>query len=261
MLLLKGTLDRLAVWVAQQDGVEAWLKDVRSRFISVSAPLARCCAVSPAAMIGRTEEDFFADAMVAQFRRDDRVVLARATSRVFVETSARGRYATLKRPLSLDGRRVLGTLGFALKWPAGMTEPPLPLDPPQPNEIPDWLRVIRDHIEGRFRERIRIASLACAAERHPNHVSRAFRRHFGMTLTEWTHRRRLAWAAEAIAAGEQPLGEIAGNAGFADQPHLTRVFRRYLGVTPNAYRVAMLPTSTAPMPRRHRGDGTGRDAA
>ena len=50
MLLLRGPLDRLASWVARQDGVEAWLKDVRSRFISVSGPLAHFCSVSADAM-------------------------------------------------------------------------------------------------------------------------------------------------------------------------------------------------------------------
>ena len=32
--------------------------------------------------------------------------------------------------------------------------------------------------------------------------------------------------------------EVAADAGFADQAHLTRWFRRYYGVTPAAYRAA-----------------------
>jgi methylphosphotriester-DNA--protein-cysteine methyltransferase len=33
-------------------------------------------------------------------------------------------------------------------------------------------------------------------------------------------------------------GHAAADAGFADQAHLTRWFRRYYGVTPGAYRAA-----------------------
>jgi len=33
----------------------------------------------------------------------------------------------------------------------------------------------------------------------------------------------------------------AAEAGFADQAHLTRWFRRYYGVTPGAYRGALYP--------------------
>jgi AraC family transcriptional regulator len=47
----------------------------------------------------------------------------------------------------------------------------------------------------------------------------------------------LAWAATEISLGETPLGVIATQAGFADQSHFTRAFRRYVGITPARYRV------------------------
>ena len=39
-------------------------------------------------------------------------------------------------------------------------------------------------------------------------------------------------------ASELERYEVAADAGFADQAHLTRWFRRYYGVTPGAYRAA-----------------------
>ena len=39
-----------------------------------------------------------------------------------------------------------------------------------------------------------------------------------------------------IAGGDRPLAEIAAEAGFADQSHFTRLFRRYLGTTPGRFR-------------------------
>jgi len=40
-----------------------------------------------------------------------------------------------------------------------------------------------------------------------------------------------------LCAGVTPA-QAAAEAGFADQAHLTRWFRRYYGVTPGAYRAA-----------------------
>lgn len=43
-----------------------------------------------------------------------------------------------------------------------------------------------------------------------------------------------------LESGLRPA-EVAGLVGFADQAHLTRWFRRVLGVTPAAYRASVLP--------------------
>ena len=40
-----------------------------------------------------------------------------------------------------------------------------------------------------------------------------------------------------LSAGAAPA-QVAADAGFADQAHLTRWFRRYYGITPGAYRAA-----------------------
>ena len=46
----------------------------------------------------------------------------------------------------------------------------------------------------------------------------------------------IEWAAAEIAGGDRPLAEIAVEAGFADQSHFTRLFRRYVGTTPGRFR-------------------------
>jgi len=39
-----------------------------------------------------------------------------------------------------------------------------------------------------------------------------------------------------LAAGGQPIGDIALDAGFCDQAHFTRAFREFTGTTPAEYR-------------------------
>lgn len=52
----------------------------------------------------------------------------------------------------------------------------------------------------------------------------------------------LNFACQAIATSEMPLAQIAGTAGFTDQSHFTRTFKRLMGITPAAY-AALLPCS------------------
>jgi AraC-like DNA-binding protein len=47
-------------------------------------------------------------------------------------------------------------------------------------------------------------------------------------------------ARRLLSRGVSPV-VAAAEAGFADQAHLTRWFRRYYGVTPGAYRGALHP--------------------
>jgi AraC-like DNA-binding protein len=46
--------------------------------------------------------------------------------------------------------------------------------------------------------------------------------------------RRLNFARDQLRGG-MPLAELALASGFADQPHLTRMFRSAFGVTPGRY--------------------------
>jgi AraC-like DNA-binding protein len=67
------------------------------------------------------------------------------------------------------------------------------------------------------------------------HLVRAFGAAAGMPPYAWLAQHRVSKARCLLDAGYRPA-EVAGLVGFADQAHLTRWFRRVLGVTPGAYR-------------------------
>ncbi len=100
---------------------------------------------------------------------------------------------------------------------------------------PAWLRRVREEIGVRFREPLTTTGLAAGANVHPVHLARSFRRYFGRSIGEVIRQLRVDFAKGAIVAG-MPLGEIALEAGFADQSHLTRTFRLVSGVTPAEFR-------------------------
>ena len=53
---------------------------------------------------------------------------------------------------------------------------------------------------------------------------------------------RLSWLlGELVRRHASPAPEVAALAGFADQAHLTRWFRRVVGVTPGAYAASVWP--------------------
>lgn len=69
-------------------------------------------------------------------------------------------------------------------------------------------------------------------------LARRFRDAYGTSPTRFRTLRQLDHARAAIRAG-LPLAEAAGAAGFADQSHLTRQFKRAYGMTPGVWAGAL----------------------
>lgn len=68
---------------------------------------------------------------------------------------------------------------------------------------------------------------------------RGFARAVGATPHAYLLQQRVRLARRLLAAGRHPA-DAAAEAGFADQSHLTRAFRRQFGVTPARYRAAVV---------------------
>jgi AraC-like DNA-binding protein len=95
-------------------------------------------------------------------------------------------------------------------------------------------------LEQRFRERVSVAEAARAAGLSRCHFLRAFRASVGVSPHEYLVQCRLRHARRLIAldGGRRSLAEIAWEAGFSDQAHLTRHFRRAFGQTPGQWQRA-----------------------
>ena len=79
--------------------------------------------------------------------------------------------------------------------------------------------------------------LAAAAGCSRYAAYRAFTQAYGLAPSDYQRQLRVRTARRLLIAGVSPA-QAAAEAGFADQAHLTRWFRRYYGVTPGAYRAA-----------------------
>jgi len=69
----------------------------------------------------------------------------------------------------------------------------------------------------------------------PGHLVRSFTAAFGLPPHLYLTGRRVDRARKLLLTG-QPAAEVAAAAGFHDQPHMIRHFRRHLGATPSHWR-------------------------
>ncbi|MCC8943556.1 helix-turn-helix transcriptional regulator [Bradyrhizobium sp. Arg62] len=81
-----------------------------------------------------------------------------------------------------------------------------------------------------------LAQLAAECQLSTSHFSRAFRQTTGRAPYQWLLEQRIAKAKDLLQSSQLPLAELAQVCGFADQSHLTRVFKQRVGASPGAWR-------------------------
>lgn len=97
---------------------------------------------------------------------------------------------------------------------------------------------MREHLERHYARGVTLAELAELAGVHRVHLVRGFRRGVGLTPGAFQRRLRLEHARRALEGSSRPIADIALDAGFASQSHLTRWFQRTWGLPPQAWRRA-----------------------
>jgi AraC-like DNA-binding protein len=101
---------------------------------------------------------------------------------------------------------------------------------------PGAARRVREYVETHLSDSIDLGALAAIAGLSVYHFARAFKQSAGVTPHHYLVKRRVERAQEMLARTQLPLPEVALAAGFADQSHLARHFRQFLGVTPGQFR-------------------------
>ena len=97
-------------------------------------------------------------------------------------------------------------------------------------------RLVSEHIAAHLAGDLSLAALADLMGLSVDHFSRLFRAAFDCAPHRYVLRARLASARELMRDPTRTLADVAAAAGFADQSHLHRWFRREFGLTPGAWR-------------------------
>ncbi|MEM8781983.1 MAG: AraC family transcriptional regulator [Planctomycetota bacterium] len=118
---------------------------------------------------------------------------------------------------------------------------------PRPTNLPGRLsrkqfNDVRDYIDAHLEDDLRLDDLAEAAYLSKFYFSRLFKRTTGVTPHHYVVERRVERAKAMLKDkrfAHQGIAPIALACGFIDQSHLSRHFKKIVGVTPAAYRREM----------------------
>ena len=105
----------------------------------------------------------------------------------------------------------------------------------QQPKAPDALTELARYLDNHMAEDVSLDTLCEISGYSAGHLIRAFRQYFGLTPHAYLLNRRIQLGRLELANGT-PIAEAALNAGFADQPHFQRTFKRLMAATPNQYR-------------------------
>jgi AraC-like DNA-binding protein len=94
--------------------------------------------------------------------------------------------------------------------------------------------LIRDYLKSHYAENVSLAQLTSITNLNPFHLLRIFRNKVGVPPHEYQTQLRIAHARKLIRYGKS-ISEAAQETGFFDQSHLSRNFKRIVGVTPGHY--------------------------
>ena len=103
---------------------------------------------------------------------------------------------------------------------------------------PWQIRRVSTYIEEHLGESLQCGDLARLVRLSLSHFMRAFRGSFGCPPHTYLMRRRMERAQGLMLTTDTALGHIALECGLADQSHLSRLFQKFTGESPAAWRRA-----------------------
>ncbi|KUP94555.1 AraC family transcriptional regulator [Tritonibacter horizontis] len=98
------------------------------------------------------------------------------------------------------------------------------------------MRKLVHYVQANADHRLSVAEMADTVKLSESWFHHAFKCTTGTTPMQWQTRQRVALAQRLLTETEMSLADVANRLGFADQAHLSKVFRRVVGQTPAQWR-------------------------
>ena len=97
------------------------------------------------------------------------------------------------------------------------------------------LKRVIDYMKANLTQDVSILDLATLTSMSESHFSRSFKRSVGIAPYQYLMQQRVERAKQLLEKKSIAISTIALDCGFANQTHLTKVFRQMTGMTPKAY--------------------------
>ncbi|MDI3258130.1 MAG: AraC family transcriptional regulator [Sinobacteraceae bacterium] len=175
-------------------------------------------------VVGRGEESI--RRLIGSSRKP---VMLRDTILVALARQMLGLAANRRQGVEEYGARLVDYLVAHLDW---LSRTPPPKRPVRNTTYDAVMSMILSLIEDNIEQPLTIKRLAAKAGMSPALFRKRFADTTGMPVHSYVLKERIERACELIDECNLPLAAIAAQCGFSSQSHMTRVFRRELGVTP-----------------------------
>lgn len=104
---------------------------------------------------------------------------------------------------------------------------------------PAWAKELKEIIQDQIDTNLSLSlkEISKNLEVHPSYLSREFSKYFeDLSFGEYIRKLRIEKATQLMHSPKYALTEIAYLTGFSDQSHFARIFKKYTGKSPSAYR-------------------------
>jgi AraC family transcriptional regulator len=98
------------------------------------------------------------------------------------------------------------------------------------------LNRVLEYIAANLQEDMSLARLAATAGMNLYYFCRLFKQSTGLSPHRYVLEQRIRRAQQFLRTSDMTILEASARSGFADQGHFTKVFRRFVGITPTEYR-------------------------
>ncbi|TWU60707.1 Arabinose operon regulatory protein [Rubripirellula tenax] len=181
---------------------------------------------------GKTDRELHPLYWALQYQEEDRRVIdsgCELAEQVWLVPSGDGKLSTFistKIPLRDKSGAVIGIAGVMYSTDNNDAS----------TGQPDPIGRATTLIARRYGGPLSVAEIAKAVGLSSSQLNRRFRTKFQIPPSEYLQRVRIHQASRLLTETDAPISEVALDTGFFDQAHLTRTFRRWMGMTPTEFR-------------------------
>ena len=105
------------------------------------------------------------------------------------------------------------------------------------NMIKDKIQLIKDFLDGNFQKKIPLDMIADEFFISKYHMSREFKKAYGITIANYIIAKRITHAKELLRFTDMQIEEIGRSCGIEDNSYFNKVFRKFEGMTASQYRI------------------------
>lgn len=98
------------------------------------------------------------------------------------------------------------------------------------------LRRAVDYLNQNYAQPVTLGQVAAKVYASPSYISRLFKKELGVNFVDYLNEIRIARAKELLGTAEYKAYEVAGLVGISNPHYFSKLFKRYVGMTPSEYR-------------------------